>query len=313
MGTINLCPICRSMCDIQGSRHEMYYHIHCNTCGEYQMTSDLIDDLPTEKKIQTHLVKVSAFTLFRYINGLPKLTICYERAPQQTGYISIFEIIHQFPPKVSERVDRVLMNLSARSRYTGDKFRIEPEQYPLFFPDSKDPDASHFLLRQLIHEGYIEAERNEFPTTVMVSAEGWNRIGQIERGLNVGSNQGFIAMWFDESMNGAAEEGFKRAIQDAGYTPLKINDKEHVGKIDDEIIAEIRRSRFVVCDFTGHRGGVYFEAGFAMGLGLPVIWTCRTDDIDQLHFDTRQYNHIVWENESDLYIKLYNRIRAVIV
>ena len=33
----------------------------------------------------------------------------------------------------------------------------------------------------------------------------------------------------------------------------------------------------MVCDLTGYRGGVYFEAGFAYGLGLEVIYTCRKD------------------------------------
>ena len=33
-------------------------------------------------------------------------------------------------------------------------------------------------------------------------------------------------------------------------------------------MAEIRRSRFVVADYTGQVNGVYFEAGFALGLGL---------------------------------------------
>jgi len=33
----------------------------------------------------------------------------------------------------------------------------------------------------------------------------------------------------------------------------------------------------MICDLTGYRGGVYFEAGFAYGLGLEVIYTCRKD------------------------------------
>ena len=37
---------------------------------------------------------------------------------------------------------------------------------------------------------------------------------------------------------------------------------------------------------------VYFEVGFTKGLGIPVIWTCREDDFDDLLFDTKQYNHI---------------------
>ena len=102
----------------------------------------------------------------------------------------------------------------------------------------------------------------------------------------------------------------------SGFRPLRIDRKEHVNKIDDEIIAEIRRSRFLVADFTCHpgspRGGVYFEAGFALALGKPVIWTCRNDLIEHVHFDTRQFNHIVWASAEDLAERLRNRIGAVI-
>ena len=59
------------------------------------------------------------------------------------------------------------------------------------------------------------------------------------------------------------------------------------------------------------RGGVYFEAGFALGLSIPVIWTCREDMIKHVHFDTRQFNHIVWTDADDLFTKLKNRIGAV--
>lgn len=68
----------------------------------------------------------------------------------------------------------------------------------------------------------------------------------------------------------------------------------------------------MIADFTGNRNGVYFEAGFAMGLGIPVIWTCRKDHIDNVHFDTRQYNHIVWETPEELREKLTYRIEATI-
>ena len=88
----------------------------------------------------------------------------------------------------------------------------------------------------------------------------------------------------------------------------------HNNKIDDEIVAGIRRSKFLVADFTSHRGGVYFEAGLAIGLGLPVIWLCRKDELEKTHFDTRQYNFIVWETDQavELSRALQNRIEATI-
>lgn len=75
----------------------------------------------------------------------------------------------------------------------------------------------------------------------------------------------------------------------------------------------IRESRFVVADVTGHRPGVYYEAGFAFGLTLPVIWTCRSDHRNDIHFDTRQFNHIFWETPEDLKEQLSNTVRAIII
>lgn len=105
-----------------------------------------------------------------------------------------------------------------------------------------------------------------------------------------------------------------KGIRDSGYEPLRIDQKQHNNKIDDEIVARIRRSKFLVADFTGHRGGVYFEAGLAMGLGLPVIWLCRKDELEKTHFDTRQYNFVVWDADKleQLSKSLQNRIEATI-
>jgi nucleoside 2-deoxyribosyltransferase len=80
----------------------------------------------------------------------------------------------------------------------------------------------------------------------------------------------------------------------------------------DQIISAINDSKFLIADFTGHRQGVYFEAGYALGQEKEVIWLCRESDISNTHFDTRLYNHIVWKDAEDLRKKLEDRIAAVI-
>ena len=54
----------------------------------------------------------------------------------------------------------------------------------------------------------------------------------------------------------------------------------------------------MIADFThgdsGARGSVYYEVGLAEGLNLPVIFTCRQDQIDDLHFDTNHFLHLSW-------------------
>ena len=137
-----------------------------------------------------------------------------------------------------------------------------------------------------------------------------------DQAANVDSSQAFVAMWFHDSTARPYEDGIEAGIRDAGFNPLRIDRKDHINKIEDEIIAEIRRSRFLVADFTqgdeGARGGVYYEAGFAHGLDLPVIFTCHEKSLKNLHFDTAHYSHIVWANPAELREKLKNRILAVI-
>jgi hypothetical protein len=124
--------------------------------------------------------------------------------------------------------------------------------------------------------------------------------------------QGFVAMSFDPSMNDAYTSGFDPGIRGAGYRPFRIDGKDHINGISDEILAEIRRSRFVVADYTHMNNGVYFEAGVAVGLGIPVIATCRADYLDKLHFDIKHINTLKWETTEQLARDLAKRISGVI-
>ena len=75
----------------------------------------------------------------------------------------------------------------------------------------------------------------------------------------------------------------------------------------------LKSSKAIIGDFSGQRNACYFEAGYAIGLGTPVIWTCNELDINGLSSDTRQYPHIIWKNEKDLYNKVFNRLKAKIL
>ena len=145
-----------------------------------------------------------------------------------------------------------------------------------------------------------------------VTVSGHVRIAEV--GTNADSSQAFVAMWFHDSMERVYDEGIAPAIHDCGFKAKRIDRDLKVDKIDDAIISEIRKSKFLVADFThgrkGARGGVYYEAGFAHGLGIPVIFTCRKNMIDEVHFDTRQYAHIPWDTTSELRSSLRDRILA---
>jgi nucleoside 2-deoxyribosyltransferase len=87
---------------------------------------------------------------------------------------------------------------------------------------------------------------------------------------------------------------------------------QHNDSISDLILAGLRAAQVVVADVTHQRNGVYFEGGFGMGLGRTVVWMCRDTDLANVHFDTRNYNHIVWNAHDDLRTKLRDRLRATL-
>jgi len=126
----------------------------------------------------------------------------------------------------------------------------------------------------------------------------------------------FVAMWFNPELSSVYDEAIAPAIEDHGFTAVRIDRTEYNDKIDDQIIAEIRRCHYLVADFScgedGARGGVYYEAGFASGLGKQVIYCVREADLERVHFDTRQMNHIVWADAENLKMRLSARIGATI-
>jgi hypothetical protein len=219
---------------------------------------------------------------------------------------------------VSEKAEKILIRLAIKFPKPGEITDLSSGAHLEFLAVGRlaDTNELQFFIRDYLYGEMGLLLRHELITEhgddsrYSISPKGWAYLDSL-RFTNSDSQIGFIAMWFDQSMNDAWL-AIDKGIRAAGYEPLRIDQKQHNNKIDDEIIAAIRRSRFVVADFTKQRGGVYFEAGFAKGLNLEVIWLCRKDELKEVHFDTRQYYFIVWEpdNLSDLSKNLQIRIEA---
>ncbi|MBX3537683.1 MAG: hypothetical protein KF735_08600 [Chelatococcus sp.] len=181
-----------------------------------------------------------------------------------------------------------------------------------------------YYLDELFNNRYIERHDGNGSYQVKLLPPGQMAL-ESEDSLGRASTQGFIAMWFSPEMEAPLREGLVKGIEGAGYKAAVVDQNHHhEGTVNDEIIAQIRRSKFVVADFTCDtidtsakrefivRGGVYFEAGYALALGKPVIWTARKNCLDGLHFDTRQFPHILWDEPDELKAALQARIEAFV-
>ena len=214
-------------------------------------------------------------------------------------------------PSVREKLQLLLRYLANLSDYPGQQVRFDAtHDYSVLC--AKNDDEAVFYLDALFAQGLVTREwfigpGSEAECTLTSAA--WQELERIEQSASNSSNA-FIAMWFDPSQD-PVNKAIQSAVRGAGYMATRIDEVEHVGKIDDEIIARIRQSKFLIADFTRQRGGVYFEAGFMLGLGRPVIWLCNESDLANVHFDTRQYNTIIYSDVEKLKSKLQFRIEAI--
>ncbi len=188
-----------------------------------------------------------------------------------------------------------------------------------------------YLFEALEERSFLKIRNPE--TFARLTMDGWSKYESLGFSLNQ-SDQIFVAMWFgSEEQSFIYNHAIRPAIEAAGYVSVRIDNTEHNEKIDDQIIAEIRKSKAVVVDLTcglaspiggwssrervgAPRGGVFYEAGFAKGLGLPVIWTVKQEvsEVENVvHFDVRQYNQIRWTPDMiDFRERLQMRIEATI-
>jgi hypothetical protein len=242
--------------------------------------------------------------------------------------VGLGELASRFP-KPTDMIDRGLLNLTVKVAHPMDLVEYDWTElaFCLFAGENNVRTAMRYLAElNLIHA----TNQTSGSVYITIRPEGWQRVEGLHQ-RKATSCQAFVAMWFDESMS-VFEKAIADAIEDEKFEFRIIKNVEHNNDICDEIEAEIRRSRFVVADFTAgrcikcdgceggvecrdmvrSRGGVYFEAGFARGLEIPVIWTVQKEQIEQVHFDVRQYNFIVYGTPEELRHKLRSRIAATV-
>ncbi len=297
------CPLCDSPAKHQMSIKCMVATVLCKVCGTYKIAIPLHDGISCNLVDKDDRFLLSGLTR-RASEENTKITLTLDNLR------STLES-HSVDTDPTERMNRTLLYVGEHQKRADGYVEIDTDKdYPLVF--ARDSSELMYLLSTLSSMGFLE-----LPPTLTgrlkyrLTPQGWNAVRQLHQ-TPVDSNQAFVAMWFTCDIKSAYVDGIKPALESTGFMPYRVDLDEFSGKIDDRIIAEIRRSELLVADFTGNRGGVYFEAGFALGLGIPVIWTCRKTDISKVHFDTRQYNHITWEGAEDLKEKLQNRIAAVV-
>ena len=84
---------------------------------------------------------------------------------------------------------------------------------------------------------------------------------------------------------------FRKTVVAAGFDLIRLDDVLEAGLIDNQLRAQIRQSKFILADLTQGNNGAYWEAGYAEGLGKPVIYLCKKSYWEEFktHFDTNHH------------------------
>ena len=329
----SICPVCRAT--TSGDQHVESTDVFCDAilvkcprCGTYAITFRENRSLKLTPFSPPDIIKVSALLHEQSLRSrLPKFwlqTSQLEHGPlnySDLTPIGTEELLSRWPTTVIERLNRSLCNLAHMSPNAGHQLplarRNDTTNSLLFASNSGEAD---FHIAALEERGDIVRTPSSSHDYVHVSIRGWDRFDRLTRETSNPESPVFVAMWFGSSdgaltpqrMREVYERGIERGINRAAYRAIRVDMEQFNDSIMDQVLGDIRAAPFVVADFTGHRNGVYFEAGFAKGLGRQVIHTCEESWIEKAHFDTRHINHILWKNEEELQERLYQRIRGTL-
>lgn len=340
------CPACTSTVKAYQTNQFYFEFFDCPVCGRFELKNPVEDCAINRNHLAAYLVyhcykkdSTKIKSECRYHTVHDKEWCDKYRKEFKDGNKIEGQPVHMdetivenwYPKTFSERVDNILLYIAKHTQHIGQPLQLSANQLlnMLFVdkqvldekfysetrgqwiertPDEFIPEAN-YMLRFLKKKNYIETD--EFKElkehSVVLTPEGYARVDELQKYSANGRNV-LVAMSFNDTQK--LREAIRKGIADAGYNAIFIDEVQHNDFITPELLKYIKDSKFVVADLTDKNNGAYFEEGYAMGLGKPVIQLCRQDE--NLHFDIAQKNTIFWKTEDDIPQKLCNRIKATI-
>jgi len=305
------CPVCGEALNREPRmlQRKIASRYDCKRCGTFEASaSSLADEYFDNTK---HLVSAWIRRQNRMGINYPIVGVNTENA-MVNWYLNLINL--GLPTTPIEKTDALLKayaDLIIQQFNNKYDTVIKTQLYPFLTAEAvaKNMDEIPGLNRILSQLDYIDTEHDDL--NVQIKAKGWFRVDELKKTTDVTDNA-FIAMWFGSCTEKYRESAIA-AVKHCGYKPFVVDQHEFNGFIMDQVVSLIRKSRFLIADFTcrpeivagvqkvqqGVRGGVYWEAGLAFGMGKPVIQTCENNEEAKrrLHFDLEQYNTIYWEDD----------------
>jgi len=304
------CPICgrslREKPTRDTSRFDVAYYV-CTHCGQFGMTRQAVYVL--RARLDVSQPRADAAEAFAYTVRRMQMA---QEWPLVDSDIAERIINTAKLPTVQEQADNLIRWLGETYPHSGEQAEVSFEsEGPVMGVNSAD--GFHFVLAGLIDAGLIKASQMVHGQAVVVlTFAGWRRFQELKIGASSG-RKAFMAMQYgDPVLDRIVDESFRAAVRETGFELFRLDDEPKAGLLDDRMRVEIKSARFMIAELTHGNRGAYWEAGYADGLGKPVIYTCEESAWGErkTHFDTNHHLHVLW-NANDIAAAM-SRLKATI-
>lgn len=296
------CPVCRSpgiSVDSPVAGYADVDAIDCPRCGRFLISG-------TAKIVLENLVQQRAINNSRLSHTLRLRYDAQPRSPpflrRDTDLQPFQEDRSHIPPH--EQLDNLIQwigkNQPSPHEWVSSDMRALGARIGASIGSDPSDGGVAWLIYEFNNVGLFTFERGNPNPRLRLKPQGWVRFGELSR-RTVISHTAFMAMKFgDATLDTVLKECFQPAASRAGFKLRALNEQPSAGLIDNQIRAAIRTSRFIIADLSHDNNGAYFEAGFAEGLGLPVIYTCEATKFDakKTHFDTNHMHTVKWSTDT---------------
>jgi hypothetical protein len=121
----------------------------------------------------------------------------------------------------------------------------------------------------------------------------------------------FVAMAIDSSRPELEDrlDTIKTAARNCGMEAERIDEQHSNNPITERILESIRVAEYIIADLSDERPNVFYEAGYALGVGKIPIYVAKADT--KLHFDLKDYPIIFFTGTCNLREQVEARLRAL--
>lgn len=106
----------------------------------------------------------------------------------------------------------------------------------------------------------------------------------------------FVIMEYSQKYNDLYTEVIKPVCKDNNIEPIRADESKKTGLILSDIIKRIYEAKFIIAEITPRNPNVFFEIGFAMAIGKPVIFVADINNEENLPFDVSGFRVLFYEN-----------------